>query len=65
MKNTSLNKSPILDVNSLKVNFQTKTGKVTGVKDLSFSIFPGETVCLVGRIWIWKVSFFTFNYEIS
>ena len=33
----------------LKVNFQTKTGKVTGVNDLSFSIFPGETVCLVGE----------------
>jgi ABC-type glutathione transport system ATPase component len=49
MKNNSLKKSPILDVNSLKVNFQTKTGKVTGVKDLSFSIFPGETVCLVGE----------------
>ena len=49
MKSTSLKKSPILDVNSLKVNFQTKTGKVTGVKDLSFSIFPGETVCLVGE----------------
>ena len=49
IKKTSLKKSPILDVNSLKVNFQTKTGKVTGVKDLSFSIFPGETVCLVGE----------------
>ncbi len=49
MKKTSLKKSPILDVNSLKVNFQTKTGKVTGVNDLSFSIFPGETVCLVGE----------------
>ena len=49
MMNASLKKSPILDVNSLKVNFQTKTGKVTGVKDLSFSIFPGETVCLVGE----------------
>ena len=49
MKNASLKKSPILDVNSLKVIFQTKTGKVTGVKDLSFSIFPGETVCLVGE----------------
>ena len=49
MKKTSLKKSPILDVNSLKVNFQTKTGKVTGVRDLSFSIFPGETVCLVGE----------------
>ena len=49
IKKTSLKKSPILDVNSLKVNFQTKIGKVTGVKDLSFSIFPGETVCLVGE----------------
>ena len=49
MKKSSLKKSPILDVNRLKVNFQTKTGKVTGVKDLSFSIFPGETVCLVGE----------------
>ena len=49
MKNASLKKLPILDVNSLKVNFQTKTGKVAGVKDLSFSIFPGETVCLVGE----------------
>ena len=49
MKKTSLKKSPILDVNSLKVSFQTKTGTVTGVKDLSFSIFPGETVCLVGE----------------
>ena len=49
MKNASLKKSPILDVNSLKVNFQTKTGKVTGVKNLSFSIFAGETVCLVGE----------------
>ena len=49
MKDASLKKLPILDVNSLKVNFQTKTGKVTGVKDLSFSIFPGETVCLVGE----------------
>ena len=49
MKKTSLKKSPLLDVNCLKVNFQTKTGKVTGVKDLSFSIFPGETVCLVGE----------------
>ena len=49
MKNASLKKSPILDVDSLKVSFQTKTGKVTGVEDLSFSIFPGETVCLVGE----------------
>ncbi|MFL2801392.1 MAG: ABC transporter ATP-binding protein [Paracoccaceae bacterium] len=49
MKKTSPKNPSILDINNLKVIFQTKTGKVTGVKDLSFSIFPGETVCLVGE----------------
>ena len=49
MKNKIKNNVPVLDVKKLKVNFQTKTGKVTGVNDLSFSIFPGETVCLVGE----------------
>ncbi len=33
----------------LRVVFKTKLGLVTGVEDLSFSIFPGETVCLVGE----------------
>ena len=33
----------------LRVVFQTKLGSVIGVENLSFSIFPGETVCLVGE----------------
>ena len=49
MKNKIKKNVPVLDMKKLKVNFQTKTGKVTGVNDLSFSIFPGETVCLVGE----------------
>ena len=49
MKSNTKNNVPVLDVKNLKVNFQTKTGKVIGVNDLSFSIFPGETVCLVGE----------------
>ena len=49
MKSKTKKNIPVLDVKELKVNFQTKTGKVTGVNDLSFSIFPGETVCLVGE----------------
>ena len=49
MKSKTKKNVPVLDVKKLKVNFQTKTGKVTGVNDLSFSIFPGETVCLVGE----------------
>ena len=42
-------KKPIVEMKGLKVVFQTKLGSVTGVEDLSFSIFPGETVCLVGE----------------
>ena len=49
MKSKTKKNIPVLDVKKLKVNFQTKTGKVIGVNDLSFSIFPGETVCLVGE----------------
>ncbi len=49
MKRNTKKNLPVLVVKNLKVNFQTKTGKVTGVNDLSFSIFPGETVCLVGE----------------
>ena len=49
MKSKTKKNVPVLDVKKLKVNFQTKTGKVIGVNDLSFSIFPGETVCLVGE----------------
>ena len=36
-------------MDGLRVVFQTKTGPVVGVENLSFSIFPGETVCLVGE----------------
>ena len=49
MKSKTKKNVPVLDVKKLKVNFQTKTGQVTGINDLSFSIFPGETVCLVGE----------------
>jgi ABC-type glutathione transport system ATPase component len=40
---------PIVSMDGLRVVFQTKTGPVVGVENLSFSIFPGETVCLVGE----------------
>ncbi len=40
---------PIARIDSLRVEFQTKDGPVVGVKDVSFDINPGETVCVVGE----------------
>ena len=41
--------NPITRVEKLQVQFETKDGTVTGVEDVSFEIFPGETVCVVGE----------------
>ena len=40
---------PIASVRNLRVEFQTKGGIVAGVKDVSFDVQPGETVCIVGE----------------
>ena len=40
---------PLVKVENLQVEFQTKGGMVLGVEDLSFHINPGETVCVVGE----------------
>ena len=42
-------RSAIARIEKLKVSFQTKDGEVFGVEDVSFSVFPGETVCIVGE----------------
>ena len=39
----------IAQIKGLRVEFQTKDGPVVGVEDVSFDIFPGETVCVVGE----------------
>ena len=39
----------IASIENLKVEFQTKDGPVVGVEDVSFQVFPGETVCIVGE----------------
>ncbi|WP_299687277.1 ABC transporter ATP-binding protein [uncultured Tateyamaria sp.] len=41
--------TPIADIKSLRVEFETKDGTVVGVEDVSFSVNPGETVCVVGE----------------
>ena len=49
MKMLDDHKTPIAEFKNLKVVFETKDGTVTGVEDVSFSIYPGETVCVVGE----------------
>ena len=42
-------KTPIADIQELRVAFETKDGPVLGGEDVSFSINSGETVCVVGE----------------
>lgn len=39
----------LVTVDHLRVDFATDGGKVVGVEDVSFTINPGETVCVVGE----------------
>jgi peptide/nickel transport system ATP-binding protein/glutathione transport system ATP-binding protein len=41
--------APIVSVENLRVEFESDGKTVTGVEDVSFSIAPGETVCVVGE----------------
>ena len=41
--------APIASFENLRVEFETKDGKVIGVEDVSFAVNPGETVCIVGE----------------
>jgi len=41
--------NPIAQIEGLRVEFETKDGPVVGVEDVSFTVSPGETVCIVGE----------------
>ena len=41
--------TPLIDIQNLRVEFDTHDGVVVGVEDVSFSIDSGETVCVVGE----------------
>src|SRR5256714_10516518 len=40
---------PLLEIRGLNVAFNTERGQIRPVRDVSFSIFPGQTVALVGE----------------
>ena len=44
-----LDAKPLVSIDHLRVAFQTHDGAVTGVRDLSLDIRPGECVCVVGE----------------
>ncbi|WP_299819845.1 ABC transporter ATP-binding protein [uncultured Jannaschia sp.] len=41
--------SALVDIDGLTVGFRTADGPVTAVADVSFTVAPGETVCVVGE----------------
>src|SRR3954463_7740537 len=47
MKNSQ--PSPLLEVKGLNIAFETSRGDIRPVRDVSFSIHPGQTVALVGE----------------
>ena len=40
---------PVVRVSNLRVDFQSRAGTFTAVKDLSFDVSSGETLCIVGE----------------
>ncbi|EPX84987.1 ABC transporter ATP-binding protein [Salipiger mucosus] len=41
--------NPIARIDRLRVEFETKDGRIAGVEDVSFEVGAGETVCIVGE----------------
>ena len=42
-------REPVLSVRNLTTSFKTDRGMVTAVDDVSFDVFPGETLAIVGE----------------
>jgi len=40
---------PLVAIDNLRVEFQGEEGPIVGVEDVSFTIAPGETLCVVGE----------------
>src|SRR3954471_16160141 len=41
--------TPLLELRNLSIGFHTKRGEIRPVRDVAFSIFPGQTLAVVGE----------------
>ncbi|MFW5655894.1 MAG: ATP-binding cassette domain-containing protein, partial [Roseicyclus sp.] len=41
--------APLVSIEKLRVEFDGESGPIVGVRDVSFHVNPGETVCVVGE----------------
>ena len=48
-RSSSLSEKHLLDVKNLSVNFSVHGGQVMAVRNVSFHVSPGETLCIVGE----------------
>src|SRR5213080_458731 len=49
MRPMQQNPQPLLEIDNLNIAFETSRGDVRPVRDVSFTIYPGQTVALVGE----------------
>ena len=49
LKADKKHQTPILEVSGLKVNFRTRDGLVRAIRDVSFNLYPGESLGIVGE----------------
>ncbi len=54
--------SPIIDARNIGVNFKVEHGTVEAVKDISFQLYRGETIAIVGEVWLWQVGDGTYRH---
>ena len=44
-----MSQDKVLSVNNLTINFKTDNGILKAVRDISFDLIRGETLCIVGE----------------